>query len=420
VVKIDATGSAQSSFSLSSTATLEASKESIFKVSVSAQGGTINDLSENLRLAGGGSYTGTTISTQAGTILTLEGAGTQDTFTDLTFNTLGSSYVRQNGANVTLDNVTVGTYAFDAGDLTVPSGTTLAISKTLNEDSAGSLKGGGSITVQNNATMGFFDPFVGHLTLLDVNITNNGTINFGASTAVPYARYHTFTSNGIVNFTLGGLSITDAGGVGLITAFHNDGTLNFDTPPKADGSYATVTIDLPFYNSGTMNLTQGSLKFTSDVQQYSGGQTNLNGAVLWFDGTFTIDSGSTFAGTGVINANSIVNNGTLRIGRTGDPTGNLTIFGTGAAGSGDYTQGSTGTLQLTANGKAAGQYTKLIVADTVTLAGTLSLTIGGGYTPAANDVLDDVITWTTLTGSFGTTPAGWTPSTTNGYDLKKN
>jgi hypothetical protein len=90
-------------------------------------------------------------------------------------------------------------------------------------------------------------------------------------------------------------------------------------------------------------------------------------------GTLQLDSGSRLTGSGTITAN-VINDATVSPG-TATSTGLLTV-------SGDYTQTSTGALNIKLGGLAAGtEFDQFAVAGAAALDGTLNVTLFGGFTP---------------------------------------
>jgi hypothetical protein len=81
----------------------------------------------------------------------------------------------------------------------------------------------------------------------------------------------------------------------------------------------------------------------------------------------------------------------------GDSTskpGKLTMIGT-------YTQNSTGTLNISVGGTAAGTFGDLAVTNGVSLGGTLSIKLINGFVPAIGDSFT-VLTGSAVSGEFAT------------------
>jgi hypothetical protein len=109
--------------------------------------------------------------------------------------------------------------------------------------------------------------------------------------------------------------------------------------------------------------------------------------------TFT---GGELSGAGTITGSVTNSGGTVR--PAGAGLGVLTITGS-------YIQGADGTLAVEIHGTTPGtQHDQLVVFGTATLGGTLTGTLGGGYTPAEPDVLS-IVTAGTRTGTFATVSA---------------
>jgi hypothetical protein len=95
-------------------------------------------------------------------------------------------------------------------------------------------------------------------------------------------------------------------------------------------------------------------------------------------------------GAGTITGN-VNNNGTVA---PGNSPGTLTIAG-------NYVQGAAGALNVELGGTGAGQYDVLNVTGTVTLAGTLNVSMFGGFTGSVGDVFNVITAGSVLGGTFG-------------------
>lgn len=149
--------------------------------------------------------------------------------------------------------------------------------------------------------------------------------------------------------------------------FSNTGTL------KKTDQFGQSRIECIVCQSGTLQLSSGTLKFSRDLTQLQGGQTLLCGGSLSVDGTFCIAQGSSLTGTGTISAMLVVNSGTISLGAS---IGVLSIAALpGVNNSGKYTQTGTGVLNMRVT--ATPESDRLNIAGEVTLAGTLNVTLIG-------------------------------------------
>jgi len=73
---------------------------------------------------------------------------------------------------------------------------------------------------------------------------------------------------------------------------------------------------------------------------------------------------------------------------------------------GDYTQLSSGTLEVELGGTQAGQFGQMVVTGAVNLAGILTVTLVGGYSPTTGDAFP-VLTYGSRNGDFDTGPDGF-------------
>ena len=215
-----------------------------------------------------------------------------------------------------------------------------------------------------------------------MNLNAGGMLNNSAT--LTNAAGHTQANAGTLQnksgATLSNLSGGTFNNAGTLTntgALNNAGTLN-NTGTLTSQSGATVT------NTGTLSNQSGSALTNSGSFTNSGTVQGL--------GTFTQTAGvsqigGSFAQSQInIQGGQLFGNGTM----TGPVLNTGGIVQGGAAGSpgmlsinGSFTQQAGGTLHTLINGTGAGQSSILSVTGPITLAGTLDLTTGGGFSFAA-------------------------------------
>jgi len=126
---------------------------------------------------------------------------------------------------------------------------------------------------------------------------------------------------------------------------------------------------------------------TGEVLLYRAGLDSQIGAAPGF--TLTNGASHTIRGVGEL-FGDVVNLGTVSPGTT---VGTMT-------GSGDYTQGPMGSLAIELGGPVVGQYDRLNITGDATLAGTVDVTLVGGYVPANGHFLT-IMTAGSINGEFG-------------------
>ncbi len=245
----------------------------------------------------------------------------------------------------------------------VPSGATLAWN-------GGSMSGASSdlTTINSGGTL----KIIGPATLNARTINNNGTtIVNNAAADFQFGNSAAFNNNGVFDDrNAANARIVYAFGTGPCT-FNNGGTLT-----KTAGS-ATFSFqgggNMVVTNAGTVQAQTGALSFGPFTQ--SAGTTTAGPGSLVFGSGMNLNGG-VLNGTGTISGDVINSGGAVN---PGTSPGALTI-------SGNYNQGSSGSLNIELSGTAPGtQYDRLTVTGTATLAGNLNVALIGGYTPNNGD-----------------------------------
>jgi len=137
-----------------------------------------------------------------------------------------------------------------------------------------------------------------------------------------------------------------------------------------------------FTNTGTINVASGKTMTVS-----SGTFTNAQGGILQGTGTINV-SNATFSNAGNINP--------------GTSPGILTFTG-------NVPQTSTGAMNIEIGGLTVGtQYDRVSASEAVTFAGSLNVSLVGGFSPNVGDSFT-IVTYGSRTGTFGIT--NFTPLT---------
>jgi len=295
--------------------------------------------------------------------------------------------------------------------VTIADGITLTVTEGF-EHLVGTIAGAGTLKINPGGVYEWRD---GAATAGTTSIEPNATLNI-ISANVQARSGRTLVNKGTVNYDsaafgliTGGAIQNDAVGVFVIKtgAVLNDRA----NPGQAKGTFTNAgllrkpaeaqagvsTIQVPFTNSGTIDLVAGTLKFTLDVTQ-TAGATNLIGGSFETTGKFTISGGSLY-GAGSVSATEVVNGGSLSM---SGASAIITINGA-------YTQTATGSMTLRVRGVTAGtDFDQLRVTGAAKFAGTLNTSFIN-FNPAATDTFD-LITFGSTDGSKFTTenlPNGW-------------
>jgi uncharacterized repeat protein (TIGR01451 family) len=243
---------------------------------------------------------------------------------------------------------------------------------TLSGSAPVTINAGMSITGSNGAMA------------LSRNLTNDGTIFYNpvsASQVLTVSAPASITNNGTFHI-VGGFDLLGVGSPVFTNA--NSGT--FD---RSAGPPSAINFGLAFVNAGNSTWSLGTTTFTNGYSQ-TAGTTTLAGATIGSPASLNF-TGGVFNAKGTVNGNVVINGATLN---PGTSPGAVTI-------SGNYTQSSSGVLNVELNGTAAGSsYDQVNVTGNATLDGTLNATIG--YSPANNDFYDVLTIGGTRSGDFAT------------------
>jgi large repetitive protein len=292
----------------------------------------------------------------AGTVAMVSGATNVSGAVTLT----GTGGIATSGGTLTLDGTTSVPQMNQSGGTVTGSGN---VSISANSSwSGGTLAGTGSYTIPGGVTLAVSN--ASNPSTLSRTITNNG----GTITYTPAVNVLTL-SNGTIDNS-GTLDLqSDVGIAAVGTAAINN--IAGGTLVRSAGT-TTEVIDPPVSNAGTILLQAANTKF-------SGGLTQT--------------AGSTTLGPGNLAGTIAINGGILN--------GSGTITGSAMTITGDYTQTSTGVMNVELNGTTAGtQYDQVDVSGNVTLDGTLNATLG--YSPAAGDFYDVLKIGAVRSGDFAT------------------
>ena len=322
--------------------------------------GTYNlDRNTGTTTVSGWDITGTVIS--VGHSLSVEGRGADTNFHD---------------TDIETDTVNVNGQSFSCGDLT-----TRELFWRM-----GTMSGEGTTTIHPASQGGLMEINGGRLSLDGRTLDNYGEATWKAWTSAITLQ------NGAVFNNHGKLDIQND------TSLSGDGTVNnYGDLIKSEGTDWS-RLQVPFHNiGGTVDVQSGGLYFYGGYTQ-TAGDTNLNGG--WISSSTPLDiQGGTLTGAGIVYGH-VLNGGQTS---PGFSPGIIQI-------NGDYTQESTGSLDIEIGGVTAGaEYDQLDVNRTVTLDGALKVSLIGGFIPAVDDtfvIVDNDTTTDSVVGSFDGLPEG--------------
>jgi hypothetical protein len=367
---------------------------------------TLSIVSGTLDLSGSSdsTHTGATLTVAPGAVLDfssgthdLDDATTYDTDTGLfsggTVN-LDGEYNLAPGGSTTVIGGTVnltGNVPGDLGDVALSSGT-LNLANTEGsstadsyDQSSGTLTGTSDLTVTGSATWngGTISGTNGG-EFFDANSAGDD-LNLGGTSGKTLTG-RTLRYTGALNWTDGNITVfSDAtieiDGADVFNAnadghsvaagagsLENAGTLNVSVP-------STLTFtgnNLALLNSGTITIVAGQLQLTSNADfVQTAGLTQLSGGTISSTTHLAIQGGQ-LSGTGTVSADVLSDGGLVA---PGGPIGTLVIDG-------DYTQSPASTLAIDIGGTTPDvEHDVLAVSGSVTLDGTLGMTLQNGHVP---------------------------------------
>jgi autotransporter-associated beta strand protein len=305
-----------------------------------------------------------------------------------------------------------------SGNLTYSGGTIISAG-TVQAGSATGLSPNSAFTVNATLDLNGFSSTIGSLSGTGT-VLNNGTM---AATLTAGNDNTNSTFSGVIEDGTSPLQLTKSGtGVLTLTGANtysggttiSSGVLRLGNGGTTGSIVGNVTDNglLAFDRSDSVTFA-GVISGTGDVVQIGTGTVTLprtntytgttlvNAGSLIVDGSIAsaqtvVNSGGFLGGHGTIGGN-LVNNGT--VGQINAP-GTLTVLG-------NYTQGASGTLRIGIGGVATGQHDVLASNGHVTLGGTLQLVSLGGFTLQPGQQVTFVTAKNGVSGSFANLQNGF-------------
>lgn len=270
----------------------------------------------------------------------------------------------------------------DVEQLAVGYGGLVTNTQTLNiidtlELKGGTLSGSGTIIVPVTA-----DTFtiLGGGTISGKSLQNNITANWNSGNMTlsnSAVLLNNGTFNAINTTTITGSSPAE---------FVNNGVFDKKT------SCTTTTMNIPFTNNNSIEITAGELIFQQGIQSETSFEINLGSGTLDPGETLTLGASDSLIGSGTLSSN-LVNGGSVSPGAS---PGTINV-------SGNYTQNVTGVLEMELGGTTAGtEYDQLVVSGSAALDGTLQVSLDNSFNPVLGDSFT-LMTYASSTGSFSTT-----------------
>ena len=347
-----------------------------------------------------------------------------------------SSQGRVGGAGTT--SIGHGSLSMGAGSTLDPAVLNLVLTGSLVLDGTSPV----SLPVLNFNGAGFNPGFDTDrpVTVTNLNVTGAGTISGGGSVTVPSGGSFSKTGSGTLSVTNSGtfgesadlILNVDAGLDGGSMCVGDSGDGNADLPSMqinqdfAIGAGADSTTFTCSANVVRVNGPSGHLFKEGAGTILNHGRFDVAGGMLSIGAgqTFEVANGisqsgglTSIASGGVLQGSATLTGGTLR--GAGQVTGNLTnTSGTVEPGSspgtltvsGNYSQGSGGTLRTEIAGTTPGtQFDRLSVGGSATLNGTLAIANAPAFDPAVSDTFE-VLSAGSVSGTFSSVTGAEQPS----------
>jgi uncharacterized repeat protein (TIGR01451 family) len=331
-----------------------------------------------------------TIDAQVGTI-DLDGGTSTGSFTTsagATVDFTGGTHTLNAGATINGPGVRLIGATLTGTGINVASGGTLTWI-------SGTMSGAGQTTT---VSPGGKIVLAGTGTLTQRTLSNNGTFIFASGTTLNVG------GGAIINNNAGGVFDDQNPANDQIfwvtnpqTTFNNAGLFR---KSASAGTSTTLANGIIFNNSGTVDAQAGTIRLGPGTSNGTF-TTSAGAAISFFSGTHTLTTGANFTGAGsfllaggtlassqpiTINGGALGGSGTINaavvnnsIVAPGLSAGGITI-------NGNYTQSPAAALNIELAGTApVSQYDKLTVTGSVTLAGTLNVSLIGGYVPSGGE-----------------------------------
>ena len=382
--------------------------------------GTVTINAGFLSLIRGGTHTGSFVG-EEGTVLSFSSDWPSQTYTFSAGSIVSTPIILVNGNGNTINyygEFSPGFFSTESGYMSIfPSATvnlytndilmpaevnvygTLNVAATSPVDIP-TLKVGPSALLENSHTLNI----TSGLDLGAANLTGAGDINIiNTASSVIFKggsiSGKTLRNNATANWNLGNMTLSSG------AVFENQGTFNANATTTMTAtateefinsgvltkntSGTTTTMNIPFTNNGTVEVSEGSLVFQQGLDNGEDIVLDLGGGTLNPGETLTLDSGDSLIGSGSLSAN-LTNSGTVS---PGSSPGTITV-------NGDYTQEASGTLAIELGGTTPDtEHDQLVVTGAATLGGTLDVTLINAFSPQVGNSFT-IMTYGSVSGSF--------------------
>ena len=337
----------------------------------------------------------------------------------------GTFNLSNTGLNATVLRLRNGGTAQSTGAATLAAGTNVFV------ENAGALLAGGQLTQGSELTLSGTGRVAASTLVNSGLVKGSGRIdaNFNNQSAgqIRLADGERLVVRG-ASHQNNGLIDVDHGELEVATGAFTNGTANPSTATIAARD-ASLRFTAGLTNAGSILCSEGICDFFGDVTNVSNQPTTgrivitANSQATFFDdvvnqGTIQVSAAGLVESTalflGSLSGNGLTGSGSVFL--EGDVRPGVSI-GTMAFG-GDASIGAAAVVRLELAGTTAGQHDRITVAQSLSISGTLDVTLFGGFTPAAGQSFD-LLDWGTLSGTFASlnlpTLSGLTWNTTQLY-----
>jgi hypothetical protein len=232
----------------------------------------------------------------------------------------------------------------------------------------------------------------------------SGTSSGGSG--VTYVGAEFDNSGGSVQVDAGTMQLAGGGTSSGTFTVAGGASLNFSADYALTGALSVTGSGTVEVSGGTLSLGASTISVGGVLQIDSGAEVSGSGTVDITAGTVTLAGGTLSAGTLVQVDSGVELSGFGTLDGSVENAGTIAVGGASTVGTisitGNYTQTSTGVLDLALKEVSGNQYDQLNITGTAALDGTVNVTVLSGFFASGGDEFD-ALTFSSGSGGFAST-----------------